>query len=174
MTWAIWIQTAINLVLLVALFVSRIWIKASIERRVQHHFDEKIESVRTELRKSEELFKGDLRAKETELAALRDGVLSGRAQRQALLDKRRLDAVERIWAAVIALAPYKTVSAFMARINFSAAAKQAPHEPKLRKFFEIIGSNIPTDALFGRAENEQPFVSPLAWAYFFCLPSNSR
>jgi len=54
----------------------------------------------------------------------------------------------------------------MARINFSAAAKRVPDEPNLRKFFEIIGSNIPTDALFGRAENEQPFVSPLAWAYY--------
>jgi hypothetical protein len=44
------------LVLLAALFASRIWIKASIEKRVQHQFDEKIESVRTELRKSEGKF----------------------------------------------------------------------------------------------------------------------
>jgi cell division protein FtsB len=93
MTSVIWIQAAINLVLLAALFASRIWIKASIEKRVQHQFDEKIESVRTELRKSEEKFKQEMQAREAEISALRDGVMGGRATRQAIIDKRRLEAV---------------------------------------------------------------------------------
>jgi hypothetical protein len=93
MTSVIWIQAAINLVLLAALFASRIWIKASIEKRVQHQFDEKIESVRTELRKSEEKFKQEMQAREAEISALRVGVMGGRATRQAIIDKRRLEAV---------------------------------------------------------------------------------
>jgi hypothetical protein len=51
-----------------------------------------------------------------------------------------------------------------------AAAKRVPHEPNLRKFFEIIGSNIPTDALFGRASPVLVAKGPLA-ASLRLLPS---
>jgi hypothetical protein len=110
MDWAAWIAIGLHGVSALCLFIARNWIKASIERSVQHGFDAKLETLRTELRKNEEGFKSDLRSKETEISALRDGVLSGRAQRQALLDKRRLDAVECVWASVIALAPFKGVA----------------------------------------------------------------
>jgi hypothetical protein len=46
--------------------------------------------------KSEDAFKSELRSKEAEIAALRDGILSGRMQRQALLDKRPMEAVEKV------------------------------------------------------------------------------
>jgi hypothetical protein len=167
-----WISAASVAFLAIGIFAGRNLIKASIERSVQHKFDEKIEGVRTEFHKNEEQFKSYLRSKEIEISALRDGVLSGRMQRQALLDKRRIDAVERVWAAVIALAPYKFVSMSMAMINFDAAAKEAPRNANLRKFFQTIGNcaPLPTGGVAAGATNfantERPFVSPLAWAYF--------
>jgi hypothetical protein len=39
----------------------------------------------------------------------------GTAQRRALLDKRRIEAVERVWAATNRLAPFATASAAMTR-----------------------------------------------------------
>jgi len=54
----------------------------------------------------------------------------------------------------------------MARVNFDVAAKEAPEKDNVRRFFEVIGkpannlANIKNPAL-----NEEPFVSPLAWAY---------
>jgi hypothetical protein len=53
-------------------------------------------SVVAELHKSDDAFKSELRSKEAEIAALRDGILSRRMQRQALLDKRRMEAVEKV------------------------------------------------------------------------------
>jgi hypothetical protein len=47
----------------IAIFLARNWIKARIEKGVQHRFDVQIEGVRAELRKSEERFKSDLRDK---------------------------------------------------------------------------------------------------------------
>ena len=94
MDWAAWLSIGLYVFSAIGVFVARNWIKAGIEKSVQHGFDAKIETLRTELRKSEETFKSDLRSKESQISALRDGVLSGRAQRQALLDKRRLEAVE--------------------------------------------------------------------------------
>ena len=75
MDWTAWIPTFVSVVLTVAIFVGRNWIKANIERSVQHNFDARIEGVRSELRKAEETFKSDLRSKEAEILALREGVL---------------------------------------------------------------------------------------------------
>lgn len=163
-----WVLFALYILTPIGIFVGRNWIKASIERGVQHGFDTKLEAIRADLRRSEEELKSELRLKESQISALRDGVLSGRAQRQVLLDKRRLDAVERVWTAINELAPFKGVSAFMAVINFDEAAKEAPRDPKVRQFFETIARNqVPDITTFkNSARDEQPFVSQLAWAYF--------
>lgn len=164
MDWTSLIPTA---VLALALYLGRSWIKAGIEKSVQHGFDTKIETLRAELRSNEEKFKSELRTKESEISALRDGVLSGRANRQALLDARRIEAVEHVWKAVVELAPYKFVSASMAVVKFDAIAEEVPRNPNARKIFEIIGKGIPgKDFPSGAAKNEQPFVSAIAWAYF--------
>jgi hypothetical protein len=158
---AIYILTAIGV------FIGRNWLKASIERAVQHRFDEKIEALRTELRKGEETFKSELRLKETEIAALRDGILNGRAQRQALFNQRRMQAVERVWSAINILAPFRVVSEFMARINFSVVAEEAAGDRRIQEFAAMITKNVPDMKTFEiPAKNEQPFVSALAWAYF--------
>lgn len=164
MDWTSLIPTA---VLAFVLYLGRNWIKAGIEKSVQYRFDAKIETLRTELRHNEERFISELRMKEAEISALRDGVLSGRANRQALLDKRRIEAVERVWRAVMELAPYKVISAQMTVIKFDAAAEDTPQNPDLRKFFKTIGNVIPDrKPPDNPAKNEQPFVSPIAWAHF--------
>jgi hypothetical protein len=168
MDWEFWLLLGLYLVTPIGLFVGRNWIKARIERSVQHGFDVELENLRAEVRKSEEDFKSELRLKEAEITALRDGILTGRAQRQALLDKRRLDAVERVWSAISELAPLRGVSALMAVINFEAASEEAPRNPKVRQFFETISrTQVPDIAnVKHSARDEQPFVSALAWAYF--------
>lgn len=98
--WLEWIPTITSTLIAIGFFIGRTWLKSTIKRSVQHTFDQKIENVRTDLRLSEERVKSEIRSKEAEISALRDGVLSGRGQRQALLDCRRLDAVERIWTRV--------------------------------------------------------------------------
>lgn len=114
--------------------------------------------------------KSELRLKESQITALRDGVLSGRTQRQALLDKRRLDAVERLWTAFMGLTPFVMVSGFMSAIKFDASAEEASRNPNLRRFFSTIAGNHDEKLKLlseNQAKTEQPFVSPLAWAYFY-------
>lgn len=166
MEWTAWIPTAIAAFLVLLVFVGKHSIKAEIEKSVQHKFDAKIETLRAEIRKNEEEFKSELRLKETEISALRDGVLGGRVNRQAMLDKRRLEAVERVWAAVTELAPFKFASATMSNIKFDAAAKEASRDPKVRLLFKTMG--LPGSGKFPEnpAKNERLFVSPIAWALF--------
>ena len=91
----------------------------------QKVFDRQIEEVRAELRNSEERFKSGLRDRETEIATLRNSLLAGSAIRQALFDKRRFEAVEKVWTAVNDLAQIKVLSGMMSVVNFKAAAKEA-------------------------------------------------
>jgi hypothetical protein len=74
-------------------------------------------------------------------------VLSGTAQRKALLDKRKLEAVERIWVSLSRLAPLATVSRSMRHMNFEEAAKRTPNEPNLRLVFELMAKPSLVDSL---------------------------
>jgi hypothetical protein len=161
-----WIPTIISLLMVIIIFICKNWLKARIERSVQHTFDARLEAIRADLRGTEERLKSELRLKESEISALRDVVLSGRVQRQALLDKRRMDAVERIWAAVMALTPYRTAASMMASLNFRAVVDEAPKHAGVRKLAQVI-TTLPPDFKPGNvAISERPFVSPMAWAYF--------
>ena len=136
--WIEWIPTLITILMAVCIFIGRNRLKTRVERGVQYRIDEKLETIRADMRGAEEQFKNELRGEESEISALRDAVLSGRAQRQTLLDKRRLDAVERVWAAVMGLTPYRIVASMSASINLKQAIKEAPKHAGMRKLAENI------------------------------------
>jgi hypothetical protein len=156
--------------LAIALWLGRELISSRLTKSVQHEFDKKIESVRADLRASEERFKAQLREKEAEIAALRSGALSVLASRHAALDKRRLEAVDQLWSAFNALAPARAIAANMAVIKFESAAKQAEKDPKVRQFFEMIGRGFDANALdLSGAAKARPFVSPIVWAVYSAI-----
>jgi len=171
MTWQAWIPTVVLVLVAITGFIGRNWIKAKIDRSVQFTFDRKLEGIRAELRAIEERLKSDLRVKEAEIAALRDGALSGRERRQALLAERRQVAVERVWAATMSLGPYRQVASLMSMLKIKAISDKAPKDPALREFMETI-SKLPENFKHENlAVQEQPFISPMAWAYFSALYS---
>ena len=91
--WQFLFFLLLNLAIGVLVFIGRNWIKARIEQSVRSGFEARLEALRSDLRRSEEQLKSELHSKEVQISALRDGILSGRTQRQALLDKRRLEAI---------------------------------------------------------------------------------
>lgn len=152
------------------LWLGRELISARLGKSVQHEFDKKIESVRADLRATEERFKAQLREKEAEIAALRGGALSVLASRHAALDKRRLEAVDQLWSAFNALAPARGIAATMAVIKFESAAKHAERDPKARQFFEMIGGAFDAKSMdLSGAAKARPFVSPMAWAVYSAI-----
>ncbi len=158
----IWISLAISLLTPLALFLGRNWLKAWVE----HGFDVKIEGVRSDFREKEEKIRSQLREREAEISALRAAVLNGSANRQSLLDSRRLEAVERIWIAVNNLSKLKWLSSIVAILNLETVAKHST-DPKVQRFLTTFGQNAPTiDELKDDARNERPFVSDAAWAYY--------
>lgn len=156
--------------LAVALWFGRQLISTRLTKSVEHEFNKKIESVRADMRASEERLKAQLREKEAEISALRSGALSALASRQAALDKRRLEAVDQIWASFNAFAPARALAASMSVIKFESAAKRAEHDPKVRQFFEMIGDGFDAKTLdLSGAAKARPFLTPLVWAIFSAI-----
>lgn len=155
-----------------ALFAAVLWlsreaISARLTRSIQHDFDKKIESIRSDFRAAEERLKAQLREKEAEISALRGGALSVLASRQASLDKRRLEAVDQLWAAFNSLAPARALATNLSVIKFESAAEIAERDPKAREFFESIGAGFDQSKIDQLSANKaRPFVSPMAWAVF--------
>lgn len=149
-----------------AIMLGRHWLVERVRRSVQHTFDEKLEHLKSELRQGEAQVKAAIDAKESEIAALRSQVLSASARRSEILDRRRLDAVDKTWAAVGALAPYRVVSEMFLRINLKEV-EASPRSPNMGAFFARIASIAPADVPKEvSAHAEQLYLSPLAWAYF--------
>jgi hypothetical protein len=147
-------------------FASRNWIASWISKRVQHGFDVRIENIRADLRTSEERLKSDLREKEAEITSLRTSIFSGSAARQTLLDKRRFDAVEKIWTAVNDSTQLKLLSATMSGLKYEAIAKKS-NDPRMQQFITLIGTGAPDPkSLKNIARDERPFVPEIVWAYY--------
>ena len=91
MNWIPALSTTSLLVIMLWLF--RKIISAYLTNIVRHEYDKKIESLRTTLRQSEESFKAELMAKESQIDALRSGALSGIVNRQAAFYERQIVAV---------------------------------------------------------------------------------
>lgn len=156
--------------LALALWLGREWISTRLTKSVQHEFDKRLEQLRADLRASEETLKARLREREAEIAALRSGALSALASRQAALDRRRLEAVDQLWSAFIALAPARAIAASMSAINFEAAAKEAEHNARAREVFAMIGIGFDEKVIdFNGAQRARPFVSPMVWAVFAAI-----
>jgi len=164
--WVISTFSTTGLITLLAWLFRQI-ILTRLKASVQHEFDEKLETLRADLRKSEESFKADLRAKETEIDALRSGALSGLASRQAALDKRRLEAVDQLWASTIALGPFKMATSLMAGVQFDKALELAAQHQNVRDFFGTLGASFdPLKFTTADAQKARPFVSEISWALF--------
>jgi hypothetical protein len=154
MTWTDWIPAiSTSSVLTIIGVIVGTYYKAKVEKRIQHNFDEKLEALKAQLRRDEEQLKADLRARDDEIAALRSGALSGMASRQAALDKRRLEAIEKVWSAVIDRWQWKhlakMVGSLRMDVTLNAATKQNEEGRKLRQIAELMwkASGLPDDTL---------------------------
>jgi len=164
--WAAYLALGLWLLVPTLIWLCRKWLVARVEKGVQHSFDLKIEAIKAELRRNEEKFKSDLRGRESEIDALRSSVLSGSAGRQSLLDKRRFEAVERIWKNVNDFGQLRFLSGLMARLNFEAIAHEV-HDPRMQQVLKFLETAAPDPkSLENVARDEELFVPPLAWAYF--------
>lgn len=141
-------------------------IKTRLINAVRHEYEKDLEELRSLLRKNEEIFKADLKEKETQIEALRSGALSAILTRRNTLYARQLIAIEDLWSAITSLSYGKSISATMAILKFDAAAKKAAEDRRFRESFNSYTINYDSNQVYSQSNKARPFVSELAWAYF--------
>lgn len=168
-----WIAAATSSTVTVVLgFVAGAYYKAKVEKSIQHNLDIRLEAVKAAIRKDEEALRADLRAKGDQIAALRGGALSGLANRFAAVDKRRLEAIDKLWSSTVKESQFK-LAARMTRtikmdVALDTAAKQDADGANVREFADVIWKACGLDNLkpVDPPDSERPFIPPLAWALF--------
>ncbi|WP_223543971.1 hypothetical protein [Pseudomonas sp. BF-B-28] len=155
------------------LWLARNLIITRLTKSVESEYARLLETYKFDLRKSEESFKADLKTKEVEIAALRSGTLSAISNRQLLLDKKRMEASDEIWASVVSLGGLKFVSSWMSVIKFEEAAEAAKHDPKVRRLVEVLDQQIDPEFIKKQLvpSKARPFVTPMLWAAYSAYSS---
>lgn len=90
-------------------------------------------------------FRSELDAEKAHIAAIRDGVLSGRMSRQAIVDQRRFNAIDQLWASVLELDHHAMVPRFLEVIKLDVVFDKVESEPKFRELFTFFGKMNPTE-----------------------------
>lgn len=171
-TWlASFFGTPIAILLLLAFPSVRSFVGKYFASLMQLHFDQRIEHLKSELRRSEQQFEAELNENDRQLRALTDVTLSLRSTRQAALDARRLEAVEKLWKTKIARDRLKGLTAILAHIRldalFAEAAKDAERFKMFGKSLErSIGADLTKVTSEISAQSERPFLPPEIWNLF--------
>jgi hypothetical protein len=173
-TWqaAITASAVGSVVLAIIAFVGSTFLKAKIESNIKNQYDINIEELKSSLRRLENATQNEMRAKEDQISALRSGALSGLANRYVLLDKRRIEAIEKVWSHVIHLGRLKLSVAMTKSIKMdyviNIAEKNDEEGRKARDFAGVIWSASGLDKFEPGIppDTERPFVPPLVWGLF--------
>lgn len=135
----VWSQLTPTALVAILVFVIGTWLRATIEKGEQHEFDKKLEQLRTEMRRDEESWKAALKARDDQLATIRSGVLSNLSSRHAELDKRRLDAAERLWKATVGQKKFGLALEFTKYIKIDVALAEAGKNTAEGKSIQQLG-----------------------------------
>lgn len=153
------ISTTPTFIILIVIFLCRNLIVTRLTASVQFEFNEKLERL-----------KNDLKANEDEINSLRSGALSSMTSRQIALDKRRLEAVDQLWSAVLELNKARPFIAAMSTIDYQKSLTLTQANPSARETFKIITLGFDYSKMdtlsAGRA---RPFLSPMVWANFSAM-----
>ncbi|MDP3383647.1 MAG: hypothetical protein Q8S47_10020, partial [Phenylobacterium sp.] len=161
MSWSDWIPAITSSTLLGAVgFLVGTAYKARVERSIQHSFDKKLEGLRGTIRRSDE-----------QIAAMRSGALSGLQNRQANLDRRRLEAVENLWAESVTFGRYRSLAALAPAMDIimKKATGSGSDALKAREYAEVMLRSAGLDdpkPMSIEPDKERPFLDPVCWALF--------
>ena len=150
-----WVSACLA-VAVVVVWAMRIWLKSAIEQGIRQTFERDLEA-----------FKSDLRARESRLNTLQNALLSGRAGRNALIEKRQIEAVEAVWAEVVRLRPATIAAMSVKMLKFDVIDRRIDQEPNLATMLESLKGKMSLEDI--SASNVaicEPFVSAVLWSRF--------
>jgi len=149
-----------------AAYICRESIREFVVRGIQHRFDERLAEVQSDFRKTEAQLSSELKKAEAQIGTLQSGAVAAVSARQAALDKRRFEAVDQLWRAIVALTGAKAMASFVSIYNLDAVIKHSKESKPLQQIFKsYVVAEDKLQPMFD-ARLVQPFVSQTAWNLF--------
>lgn len=144
--------------------------KSAIEQHLKSSFDQKLEVV-----------KADIRAKEAKIDAVRTAILRGLGSQSESLNKRKMEACERLWAATLFQRKYSMAHMFVQTVKLSEIFRVlglgGGEAEKIKQFTNLFTGSIDFEDLAKdeRAEvaKERPFLPQKAWLAYRAISSLS-
>lgn len=147
--------------------------KAKWESRLRGDLETKLESFKSELRRDEDLIKARFSSNENEINTIRSTLLSELSLRKSVSDRRKLEAIEKIWSQTIELNKLLGLAKMAEGINIKYALKTAseagPNKEKIQEFAKIllVSSKVDQDYVSKLGcELERLYVPPEVWYVF--------
>lgn len=127
-----------------------------------------IENIKYEYNENLEILKSELKTKDSQIKALRDGALTGVLNRQTAIYNRQLKAIDELWSVIVELSPAKGISTILSTFSYEKVLVKAEENQEYRDLFSGI-SNFDMKELpniTNKALKTKPFLSILTWAYY--------
>lgn len=142
---------------------ARFLIKKYVEKTVDASFERRLEALRS-----------DLRVKEGQISALQTSALNNRAGRDALIEKRKIEAIEGLWKATVQLRSFRMAAITYNILKMDMLNEKRNLNEQVRKFIENLGG-VGDDKLKSLVDvggdDHRLFVPVDAWASFAALRS---
>lgn len=153
-------------------FLYRDFLLKWLYRRVEHQFTERIEKHKSDLRISEQEIQVRLASNQKQIETLYGTTLALSSGRQSAADKRRLEAIERVWKSAIGLSKASGAMKFLEPLNFDEVFKAGPSDlAKIGKMYEMLDRTVGASKSMEQKElpllsEERPFVGINVWACY--------
>ena len=152
----------------VLIWFSKEWISMRIKISIQHEYDQKLESLKSQLKAQSDVALVELRATIERQADLLAAAHSSFAEGQKAAMERKLRAIDTLWGRLLQLrASLPPILGFIDLLTVDEYKGIKDHP----RFIELSqGLSVEKLSQFGDSETEQvrPYVGEYTWAVFYC------
>ncbi len=150
------------------LWLFKEWIGTRLKGSIQHEYDRKIETYRTQLKAEQELAVLDIKTAVARDAAFYATAHASFAEGQKASMERKLNAIDRLWGCILKLrATLPPVVGFMDILTVDEY-KGAKEHPTFRELTKDLSLESITALVTQDIEEVRPYVGEYTWSVFFC------
>jgi len=137
---------------------------------VNNHFEGKLESLRSEIRQTEEYVKSNLQNNEGRINAIINRTTSLVSNRHSQLEAKKIEAIEMLWKHKAEFDHGKGLVYMTGAIKLDEAAKEIENNDQLKQFFQLLNKASPIDKWTAEPlpelESKKPFVESEVWSIY--------
>lgn len=157
----------IAILLAIAIPVTRSAMTNFVASLMSKKFERKIESLRSELRQTEEYVKSNIQSNESRVKSIIDSTISLVSNRHSQIEAKKLESIEMLWQHKSEFDRGKGLVYMTGAIKLDEVAEEIEKEPRFKDVFQILNKASPIDIWtkepLPELESKKPFIPAEVW-----------